>query len=124
MVDLLFYTIPSLNFDLCMIISPLEITTYLPFSNYRTSVICHKMTFQSKFFCHLICSISYPPKQIKNADKYPSVNMIEIKNIIIPKMNYRFFNTFYYVLTIGCTAVARTLIGGGGVYSYIHVLPD
>ena len=22
------------------------------------------------------------------------------------------------------TAVARTLIGGGGVYSYIHVLPD
>ena len=23
-----------------------------------------------------------------------------------------------------CKAVARTLIGGGGVYSYIHVLPD
>ena len=23
-----------------------------------------------------------------------------------------------------CRAVARTLIGGGGAYSYIHVLPD
>ena len=29
-------------------------------------------------------------------------------------------------ITVGFTAVARTLIGGGGggVYSYIHVLPD
>ena len=27
--------------------------------------------------------------------------------------------------SIACRAVARTLIGGGGgVYSYIHVLPD